>query len=293
MRTFLFILTGIVLIAGVVIALKTPETAPVQTSELTLTSYPWLWKHTKFANGNFMTPEKPGAFTVTFTIDGTVSGTTDCNSWGSTYTTSGETIRIKSMVSTQKYCETSQETAYFSQIGGADKFSFNAKGNLVIEIEIDSVGTVATMTYMPAGVQAVDDWLDSTDGATTFRYPENLGTKYVSTVDWPPKFTTTNEPHVCTSGGAEVERAGATREVMVNESTYCETTVVEGAAGSTYTQYAYARPAGGTETQIMTFTLRAPNCGNYDEPERSVCQSEHDTFDLLPVVDKIFKSVRY
>jgi len=155
MRTFLFTLTALVLIASGILAFKKPDVVPEtggepnnQTYGLTGTS--WVWQQTQFADGTIMVPNKAHAFVVTFTTDGAVSGTTDCNDWGSTYTTAGETIRLASIVSTLKFCEYSEESPYFSQIGGADTFSFDAKGNLIMVIEIDDVGTAATMTYAPS-----------------------------------------------------------------------------------------------------------------------------------------------
>jgi hypothetical protein len=59
---------------------------------------------------------------------------------------------------------------------------------------------------------------------------------------------------------------------------YCVTKVSDGAAGSTYTQYAYATAEGNDKTKIFTFTLRFVQCMNYDDPEQAECLSERDTF---------------
>lgn len=106
----------------------------------------------------------------------------------------------------------------------------------------------------------------------------SLSMQYIHPVDWPPQVHIIDEPYQCTSAGNEFERAGITEEKFIERHTYCVTKVSEGAAGSTYTQYAYAFPQD-EQTAIVTFSLRFTQCANYDEPQQSECESERTSFD--------------
>ena len=112
--------------------------------------------------------------------------------------------------------------------------------------------------------------------AFAWKFGTYAGT-YVTAQDWPPHIQKTNDAFSCTVAGAESERAGQTALRAIGNRLYCVTVVSEGAAGSTYRQYAYAT-AVGQGTQIAMFTFRFPQCMNYDEPKRSACQSEQAAF---------------
>lgn len=137
-----------------------------------------------------------------------------------------------------------------------------------------------------------DLWKTMTDSKTgiTFQYPETLLTTYIHTQDWPPQVQVLNEPYPCTEAGEETARAGKTEKRLVDNREYCRTSIVEGAAGSIYTQYAYAFPKDN-KTVIFTFTTRATQCGNYDEVERKACEGERETFDLDSIVDRMARSI--
>ncbi|MFA6256726.1 MAG: hypothetical protein WCT29_00235 [Candidatus Paceibacterota bacterium] len=114
--------------------------------------------------------------------------------------------------------------------------------------------------------------------------PLELYTKYVTAVDWPPFVRTEDEAFTCTEAGTPTERAGGTELKTINGRTYCVTEVTEGAAGSTYTQYAYAFPKDN-KTMIATFSLKFVQCANYDEPERSDCAGEQAGFNVDILAD--------
>lgn len=132
-------------------------------------------------------------------------------------------------------------------------------------------------------------WTDSVSGIS-FKYPETFGTTYMHELDWPPKVQVVDGPFTCTQAGSEVERAGITETVRINNKTYCVTKVSEGAAGSMYTQYAYAK-AIGTKVAILTFTVRAVQCGNYNDPEKTKCDTERNSFQIDSLVDRIFSTL--
>src|SRR5206468_3030165 len=80
------------------------------------------------------------------------------------------------------------------------------------------------------------DWKTASSAGITFSYPEKLSTTYMHAVDWPPKVAVSSTPFSCTEAGTETARAGKTEKVTVAGHTYCVTSLVEGAAGSMYTQ---------------------------------------------------------
>ncbi len=105
-----------------------------------------------------------------------------------------------------------------------------------------------------------------------------LTTKYINAVDWPPQVQVVAGPFSCTE------------PKVIAGRTYCVTKVSEGAAGSTYTQYAYALALGG-QVKTFTFTLRFSQCANYDEPQKSECEAERASFDPDQWIDKIVENL--
>ncbi len=125
-----------------------------------------------------------------------------------------------------------------------------------------------------------------------FQYPETLLTTYINTQDWPPQVQVLNEPFTCTEAGEETARAGKTEKRLVDDREYCRTSIVEGAAGSIYTQYAYAFPKDG-KTIIFTFSFQAVQCANYDNLQKTACENERSAFDLDSVVDRMARSIKF
>ncbi len=123
----------------------------------------------------------------------------------------------------------------------------------------------------------------------SFKYPESFGMTYVGAFDWPPQVQILNEEFSCTEGGSEIARAGRTSKQTINGRDYCATKLVEGAAGSTYTQYAYVFPKN-SRTVIFTFSTRAPQCLNYDDPRKTECQTEQSSFAIEGIVDLMAQS---
>ncbi|MBP6884134.1 MAG: hypothetical protein KBC06_02790 [Candidatus Pacebacteria bacterium] len=144
----------------------------------------------------------------------------------------------------------------------------------------------------PSNVSMVgwETYLDPSTGIN-FQYPAFIPTTYIHLVDWPPQVHLTNEAFSCTPGGSAIERGGVTREQTINGHRYCVTQAVEGAAGSTYTLYAFGTELQGKMT-YFTFSLRASQCVNYDEPQRSACQNERDIFSVDSTIDQIIQSTR-
>lgn len=119
-----------------------------------------------------------------------------------------------------------------------------------------------------------------------FVYPEELNTDYIEVVDWPPMSQVVDEPYSCIEAGNETDRAGRTEEQMINDNQYCVTILTEGAAGSVYRQYAYAF-AHHDQTIYLTFSLRYPQCRNYEEEQRNACENEQTSFDQGILIDEV------
>lgn len=135
-------------------------------------------------------------------------------------------------------------------------------------------------------------WTLSEDTARgiDFRYPEDIDTDYIELFDWPPQVAVLDEPFSCTEAGTITERAGETMQETINGNVYCVTRIIEGAAGSTFTQYAFAREVDG-RVAIFTFSTRAPQCGNYGDEnneQRIACEEELRTFNIGNIVDQMF-----
>ncbi len=145
----------------------------------------------------------------------------------------------------------------------------------------------------PEADSGTEGWKTSTDSKSgvSFLYPEDLGTTYITTVDWPPMVQLLNEPFSCTEAGTATAQAGKTEERVINGASYCVTTEAEGAAGSTYLQYAYAKDIGG-KTLILTFTTREVQCANYDDPQKTQCEDERGTFSIDQIIGRIFSTLK-
>ncbi len=125
---------------------------------------------------------------------------------------------------------------------------------------------------------------------SSFYYPPELSTKYISQVDWPPQVTIDNQPFICNPAGNEVQLGGRTELRTVDNRQYCLTKQSEGAAGSVYTTYSYRFPKGD-QTGVVSFTLRFVQCQNYDEPKASDCENEQSAFDADSLADRMAQSL--
>jgi hypothetical protein len=152
-----------------------------------------------------------------------------------------------------------------------------------MEKEDNTVAPIATLGEF-------ETYTDPTTGIA-YDFPSVLDAKYIEVADWPPKLQIVTQPFSCTEAGSPTDRAGETRPVSYGGNTYCVTKITEGAAGSVYSLYAYAI---GTEsaTAILTFSLRATQCGNLGEGEVLNCEAELAGFDITPVIHDMFSSMR-
>ncbi|MCD8528272.1 MAG: META domain-containing protein [Candidatus Pacebacteria bacterium] len=103
-----------------------------------LTSAVWVWEKTQMNNDDLFEPLRAGAFTLTFTNDGNIYGTTDCNGFGGSYTLDGTKISTSEFFSTMMFCENSQERDFMDMVSVADQVFFDDADNLVLLLPYDS-----------------------------------------------------------------------------------------------------------------------------------------------------------
>jgi len=116
--------------------------------------------------------------------------------------------------------------------------------------------------------------------------------KYISVVDWPPIVKIETGTYSCKTTSQEVSsKSDITLQRMVDDRIYCVNVKHEGAAGSVYSSYTYITPKNGKLINV-SFTLRYPNCNNYDEEQNKACASEREAFDIDATVDRIAQTVK-
>jgi len=133
----------------------------------------------------------------------------------------------------------------------------------------------------------------SIEQGVTFRYPENLLTTYIHLQEWPPKVLITDSAEFsCEQGGLGIDgRPGMTIQKEINDTVYCIESVSEGAAGTFYTDYTYSFLKDNRLIKLE-FTLAYPQCENYDDPQKTVCEQERQIFDLDALINRIAETVQ-
>lgn len=136
-------------------------------------------------------------------------------------------------------------------------------------------------------------WATSTgDDGVTYQYPESLSAKYISVAEWPPVVEIETGTFSCNTTPQELSGVSEiTSQRIVDGRSYCVNIKHEGAAGSVYSSYVYTT-AKDDKLIKVSFTLRYPNCANYDEEQGEACASEREAFDIDATVDRIIQSIK-
>ena len=101
-----------------------------------VTRVKWVWKTTVLADGTVISPKKADAFAMTLGTDGRVQGTTDCNGFGGEYVFGSDgIISFGPFMSTQMYCEGSQEQDFTKYLMDGTQMKIDTTGNLIISIK--------------------------------------------------------------------------------------------------------------------------------------------------------------
>lgn len=104
-----------------------------------LVSREWTWVSTQMNDGTTFTPRRPDAFRITFGVDGSVSGTTDCNSFFAQYQLEGSLLTFGPIGATKMFCENSQEADFLRYLGEVGSYMIEAEtGRLVLMVKYDS-----------------------------------------------------------------------------------------------------------------------------------------------------------
>jgi len=126
---------------------------------------------------------------------------------------------------------------------------------------------------------------------TATYYPENLSAVYISPVEWPPKISLSPGIFSCAETPAESSLPSRIAKRLVDNRLYCVEAVSEGAAGSVYTDYTYTTQKND-QLLSLKFVLRYPQCDNYEDPNKTKCKTERETFDLDGVIDRIATGIQ-
>lgn len=145
---------------------------------------------------------------------------------------------------------------------------------------------ISSVTLYP--YSAAESWKVSNANGIEFEYPGQLNVQYISTQTWPPVINMREGSYSCRESAGSIKTI---EQRVVNSRIYCVESQNEGAAGSVYSTYTYITPKNGDLASI-TFTLRYPNCGNYNEEENLACTNERQAFDLDSIVDRIAASIK-
>lgn len=145
----------------------------------------------------------------------------------------------------------------------------------VVGVSVNATGKNGAVVYEDGHIQGTAIFKYSLSGSGVVI--ENISAisvndKYIHPLKWPPMVKVIDKAFVCDTN-------------LVNG--YCVTSVAEGAAGSTYTEYLYTK-AYGAKTASLNFTVQAVQCLNYDEPNRAECLAKQAGYDLAPVVDALY-----
>jgi Heat shock protein len=111
-------------------------------SVMTLTMKAWDWIAAQYNDGTEIVPKKAGVFTLTFLDDGTFGAKTDCNSMSGGYTATKSALSFGPIASTKMYCEGSQEADFSTLLMQAQEYHFTSKGELIIDLKLDSGSVV-------------------------------------------------------------------------------------------------------------------------------------------------------
>ncbi len=94
----------------------------------------WVWNKTLVDGVNQVTPEKKGVFTLKLNEDGTLSGTTDCNSYFGTYKVGSDgVVSFGALGLTRMACENSQESVFTSYLQGVSSYNLGLDGVLTLK----------------------------------------------------------------------------------------------------------------------------------------------------------------
>lgn len=147
---------------ALVLVEESVETAPP------LSGASWVWVETVFNDGTRITPATEGAFTLTFTAEGRVSATTDCNTFTGSYRAEEGQLSIEFLISTAMACpEDAQEQEFIADVAAANGYFITEDGRLALSLPFDSGSVIfAPATGEQTGEVAPAEDAAAADAAT-------------------------------------------------------------------------------------------------------------------------------
>lgn len=109
-----------------------------------LTEHPWEFIRSEY-DGTVMTPKQLGVFVMTFSSDNTFRVSTDCNTLHGRFTLRGFSMTFDEIITTEMYCEGSQDTAFAQTLSGVHAYALTENGGLELRFAKSGVATFATM----------------------------------------------------------------------------------------------------------------------------------------------------
>lgn len=96
------------------------QTREEQMNVVTALATTWKWQSTIAEDGTVFTPNNEDVFTLTFTTDGKVGGTTDCNNFSGLYHIDyAGALTFNSLGMTRMFCAGSQELEFVTPLHGS------------------------------------------------------------------------------------------------------------------------------------------------------------------------------
>jgi len=143
----------IIVIAFVYIAFESYKKKPmsgqsVQTVDLVVSSESividlvgakWNWEKTIISKDEIIFPKMHDGFILTFTEDGRLNGSTDCNAFSSPYEKDENKLSFGVFTTTEMHCENSQEDIFNKSLVETKEFSFDEIGRLVLKSSSSSI----------------------------------------------------------------------------------------------------------------------------------------------------------
>lgn len=113
-------------------AAKLPSGAPLPATAAQLAGT-WVWQGATVGGQDILLPSEPGAFTLSFSESGQITGTTDCNQYGAASQLGSDgVISVSSLYSTKMFCEGAQEGEYTGMLARATRQALDPSGNLMM-----------------------------------------------------------------------------------------------------------------------------------------------------------------
>lgn len=135
-----------------------------------------------------------------------------------------------------------------------------------------------------------EGWIRASSSGFSYQYPESLDTVYIAEATWPPLVERVVNEYTCEADAATDGPASSRNEFAMNGRIYCASVSSEGAAGSTYVSYEYVTDLEDMVVRV-SFTLRYPQCANYDQPEQQACTEEEESFRPDALADSIISTI--